>query len=43
MPKNEQPRRNGQILRKVQLSKTEQEDTENMNRSIRNTGIETVI
>ena len=32
MPINGQPRRNGPILRKIHSSKTDQEETENMNR-----------
>ena len=43
-PKNGQLGRNGQILRKVQLSrKLNQEETENLNRPIKSTEIETVI
>ena len=40
---NGQHGRNGQILRKVQLSKTEPGRTENFNRPITSTEIETVI
>ena len=40
---NGQPRRNGQTLRKVQSSKTEPEEIENMNRPITSTETETVI
>ena len=40
---NGQLGRNGQILRKVQLSKTEPEEIENFNRHITSMGIETVI
>ncbi len=43
MPKNGQPRRNGQILGKVQFSKTEQKELENINRAITSNEIETVI